>query len=202
MWRLRAACCSRSSSAFSRPLTSPRSKAPDAHEISLALIPTRPSFPPHRHLDGGIQRLGCPAWAVAGLSSASWPTARSAAVTMSAACWAAVFCTGPTVSRRALNGLSVADYAARKPHSALAEQLRALRAGLSLWPDRPRIVAVTAARQKEGKTTITQALGRLAAMNGERVMALDCDVRQPVRHDQSATWADRLPAGDRRRSPM
>jgi polysaccharide biosynthesis transport protein len=30
----------------------------------------------------------------------------------------------------------------------------------------------------EGKTTVTLALGRLAAMNGERVIVLDCDIRQ------------------------
>ena len=78
-----------------------------------------------------------------------------------------------------LKGVSVEDHAARKPHSALAEQLRALRAGLSLWPDRPRIIAVTAARPKEGKTTVTRALARLAAMNGEHVIVLDCDIRHP-----------------------
>ena len=85
----------------------------------------------------------------------------------------------PRISARALNGASVADHAARKPRSALAEQLRALRAGLSLWPDRPRIIAVTAARSKEGKTTVTRALGRLAALNGEHVVIVDCDIRQP-----------------------
>ena len=83
------------------------------------------------------------------------------------------------MSRRALRGATVEDYAARKPRSALAEQLRALRAGLSLWPDRPHIIAVTAAHPKEGKTTVTKALGRLAAMNGERVIMVDCDIRHP-----------------------
>ena len=76
-------------------------------------------------------------------------------------------------------GTTVEDYAARKPRSALAEQLRALRAGLSLWPDRPHIIAVTAAHPQEGKTTVTKALGRLAAMNGERVIMVDCDIRHP-----------------------
>ena len=82
---------------------------------------------------------------------------------------------------RAEGHRSIEDYAARKPLSPFAEQFRALRAGLSLWPDRPRIIAVTAARPKEGKTTVTQALGRLAAMNGERVIVLDCDLRHPSR---------------------
>jgi polysaccharide biosynthesis transport protein len=38
---------------------------------------------------------------------------------------------------------------------------------------------VTAAHPKEGKTTVTKALGRLAAMNGERVIMVDCDIRHP-----------------------
>jgi capsular exopolysaccharide synthesis family protein len=74
--------------------------------------------------------------------------------------------------------MSIDEYAARKPLSPLAEQLRSLRAGLSLRPDRPHIIAITAALPAEGKTTVTLGLGRLAAMNGERVIVLDCDIRQ------------------------
>ena len=40
-----AACCRRSSSASSETAQRPSIEAPDAHEISLALIPGRPSFP-------------------------------------------------------------------------------------------------------------------------------------------------------------
>jgi len=43
----------------------------------------------------------------------------------------------------------------------------------------PKVIAVTAARPDEGKTTTTLALARSAAMNGERVVVLDCDLRQP-----------------------
>ena len=75
--------------------------------------------------------------------------------------------------------MSIDEYAARKPRSPLAEQFRALRAGLWLGPNQPRIIAITSARPAEGKTTVTLALGRLAAMNGERVIVLDCDLRQP-----------------------
>jgi succinoglycan biosynthesis transport protein ExoP len=85
----------------------------------------------------------------------------------------------PRVRRRALGHMSIDEYAARKPLSPLAEQLRSLRAGLSLRDDRPRIIAITAALPAEGKTTVTFALGRLAAMNGEHVIVLDCDIRQP-----------------------
>jgi succinoglycan biosynthesis transport protein ExoP len=85
----------------------------------------------------------------------------------------------PELSRRALGGMRIEDYIAHKPLSPFAEQLRALRAGL--WPGRarPKVIAITAARPAEGKTTVAVALGRSAAMAGERVVVVDCDIRQP-----------------------
>jgi capsular exopolysaccharide synthesis family protein len=88
----------------------------------------------------------------------------------------------PRIRRSALGRMSIDEYAASRPLSPLAEQLRSLRAGLSLWPDRPHVIAVTAALPDEGKTTVALALGRLAAMNGERVIVLDCDIRKAVGH--------------------
>jgi capsular exopolysaccharide synthesis family protein len=85
----------------------------------------------------------------------------------------------PRVRHRTLGASRVDEYAARNPNSSLAEQLRALRAALWHDPARPRTVAVTAARAGEGKTTVALALGRLAAMNGERVVVPDCDIRKP-----------------------
>ena len=41
------------------------------------------------------------------------------------------------------------------------------------------MVVITAARPGEGKTTTSVALARSAAMNGERVLLIDCDIRQP-----------------------
>src|SRR3712207_7083856 len=57
--------------------------------------------------------------------------------------------------------------------------MRTLRAALWLGAEPPRVVVVTAARPGEGKTTPSIALARSAAMNGERVLLIDCDVRQP-----------------------
>jgi capsular exopolysaccharide synthesis family protein len=154
-------------------------EAPDAHEISLALPPDHPSFPRTGPIMGAAIAFGvvfglllvylCE---IADTSFRSGDDIRSA---LGLPCLALI----PRVTRRMLQGMSVEEYAARKPLSAFAEQLRALRAGLSLWPDRPRIIAVTAAHPKEGKTTVTHALGRLAAMNGERVIVVDCDIRHP-----------------------
>lgn len=71
------------------------------------------------------------------------------------------------------------DYVVRKPLSPFAESMRTLRAALWLGAEPPRVIVVTAARPGEGKTTTAVALARSAAMNGERVLLVDCDVRQP-----------------------
>jgi capsular exopolysaccharide synthesis family protein len=157
----------------------PSIEAPDAHEISLALIPGRPSFPRTGPWTAAAVALGIVLGLllvyVRELTDSTFHSGEDVRSVLGLPCLGLI----PRISARALNGASVADHAARKPRSALAEQLRALRAGLSLWPDRPRIIAVTAARSKEGKTTVTRALGRLAALNGEHVVIVDCDIRQP-----------------------
>jgi Mrp family chromosome partitioning ATPase len=55
-----------------------------------------------------------------------------------------------------------------------------LRAALWLGSDPPKVVLVTAARPGEGKTTTALSLARSAAMNGERVLLIDCDIRPPA----------------------
>ena len=86
----------------------------------------------------------------------------------------------PQMSRRQLGHLSVDEYVARKPISPFAEQVRTLRAGLWMGMERPRVVAVTAARAGEGKTTVALALARSAALSGEHVLVMECDLRRPT----------------------
>jgi capsular exopolysaccharide synthesis family protein len=157
----------------------PTIETPDAHEISLALIPGQPSFPRTGPWMAAATAFGIVFGLllvyVRELADSTFHSGDDVRTVLGLKCLALI----PRLSRRALQGASIEEHAARRPHSALAEQLRALRAGLSLWPDRPRIIAVTAARPQEGKTTVTRALGRLAAMNGEHVIVLDCDIRNP-----------------------
>ncbi|HEX3574764.1 MAG TPA: hypothetical protein VHU42_09205 [Rhodopila sp.] len=84
----------------------------------------------------------------------------------------------PQVRPRALGRLKVQDYVVRRPLTAFAEQVRALRAGLSLDIDHPQIITITAARPAEGKSLTTLALGRTAQLGGERVLVIECDLRQ------------------------
>jgi succinoglycan biosynthesis transport protein ExoP len=88
----------------------------------------------------------------------------------------------PEVGKRMLGHLKIEDYVVRRPLTAFAEQVRSLRAGLSLDIDHPQIVTVTAARPAEGKSLLTLALGRSTQLGGERVLAIECDVRQASFH--------------------
>jgi capsular exopolysaccharide synthesis family protein len=64
------------------------------------------------------------------------------------------------------------------PLSLFAEQLRGLRTALTA-DGLHRVIAITAARPSEGKTTLTIALARALAASGVSVLAIDGDVRQP-----------------------
>jgi polysaccharide biosynthesis transport protein len=71
------------------------------------------------------------------------------------------------------------DMVVSSPLSVYAEAFRGLRASLGVGPGNPcRIVAVTSALPHEGKTTTAVCLARSAALNGLRVLLIDCDFRQ------------------------
>lgn len=153
-------------------------EAPDAHEISLAVPPSEPSAPralPMLASAGAFSVLfGLLLVYVAEITDRSLRTGADVRAGLGLPCLALI----PEIPRRRLGGVPVAAYAALKPLSPFAEQLRALRAGLWVGAQRARVVAVTAARPAEGKTSVALALGRAAALGGERVCVLDCDVRQ------------------------
>lgn len=151
----------------------------EAHEISQALPPERPSWP-------------APApWMAASVAIALFlgmvhaylmhlaDTTLQSSDDLRAVTNLPNFALLPEVKKRALGHLSLEDYVARRPLTAFAEQVRALRAGLWFGADRPRVIAITAARPSEGKTVTSIALARSAALAGERVLAIECDMRQP-----------------------
>jgi capsular exopolysaccharide synthesis family protein len=75
-------------------------------------------------------------------------------------------------------------YVAARPRSAFTESIRLLRARVSRHADGPdgQIVAVASSLPREGKTTTSLCLARVAAMAGKRVMLLDCDLRSGSLH--------------------
>ena len=73
------------------------------------------------------------------------------------------------------------DYVLEKPTSAYAEALRTLRTALhfSNVDSPPKVVMVTSALPREGKTTLCASLGRLVAASGHKVLLIDADLRRP-----------------------
>lgn len=76
-------------------------------------------------------------------------------------------------------------YLVGRPMSAFAEALRVLRTVIvySKLDFSVKVVAVTSALPNEGKTTISMCLARVAAMSGQRVCVVDCDLRMQSIND-------------------
>lgn len=73
------------------------------------------------------------------------------------------------------------DYIVARPLSAFPEAFRNLKASTLAIPqgDPIRTVAVTSALPREGKSTVSICLARTAALQGWRVLLVDCDLRRP-----------------------
>ena len=150
----------------------------EAHEISQALPPERPSWP---HT-GPMTAAACGAGVGLGLLLVYmlhlFDTSVNSGDDIRAATGLTCFALLPEVGKRALGATRIEDYATRRPLTAYAEQIRGLRAGLWLGAHRPRVIAIAAARPGEGKTVVTLSLGRSAQQAGERVLLIECDFRQ------------------------
>ncbi len=151
----------------------------EAHEISQALPPGRPSAP-HVALDlaaglaAGLM-LGLIAVYLAHLTDRTISSGADMEALTALPCFALI----PEIDRRTRGRVPLEELAIRRPLTAFAEQIRTLRVGLWLGAQRPKIVAIAAAQPGEGKTALTLALGRAARAGGERVLLIECDLRQP-----------------------
>lgn len=91
----------------------------------------------------------------------------------------------PTIRPNALRMLAPEDrhpsgYLVEKPLSPYAESFRLMRTAM-LYADiqsDAKVVAITSALPNEGKTTCALSLARVAALGGQRVALLDCDLRR------------------------
>ncbi len=152
---------------------------PDAKILSHAMPPLQPSAPRLAMMTLGAAllgiSLGCLAAILAESSNGTFRSGGEIKAALDLSCIALL----PELPARARHGMSIAEYAKAQPFSLFSEQLRALRT--SVWMDaaHPRIVAITAARPGEGKTTLTLGLATSAAASGLRALVVDCDIRQP-----------------------
>lgn len=88
-------------------------------------------------------------------------------------------CLGRVPTGRGRGRAGVLAHLARHPASALSEGVRQVRVGLRLGEvGGPRVVAVTSSVPAEGKTTLTLALARSAALLERRVLVIEGDVRR------------------------
>jgi len=73
------------------------------------------------------------------------------------------------------------DYLLERPQSSYSEAMIAVRAAIAAthWHCPPKIIAVTSAVPKEGKSTFCASFGRLSAKSGRKVLIIDCDLRRP-----------------------
>ena len=90
----------------------------------------------------------------------------------------------PTLSstlRRNARGHDPMQYVVDKPLSAFAESFRTLRTSLQslrLGEGAVKVVAITSAVPREGKTTTSICLGRVAAKGDAKTVIVDCDMRR------------------------
>jgi capsular exopolysaccharide synthesis family protein len=85
---------------------------------------------------------------------------------------------GPrTISR----GSGTWRMATAMPMSRYAESIRSIRFALDLDPTKTpsKVVGLTSTLPHEGKSTIAASLAQLLANSGKRVIAVDCDLRNP-----------------------
>lgn len=158
----------------------------DARIVSTAVPPLYPSAPRVR-LYGAVAVLGS-LMAAAGLALLlEWRTDRFETldevshVTGLHGLGALPRFRGRRRANRRLVG-SVLD----QPDSAVSETLRGIRVNLrnglggNGCRQPPKVVLVTSALAEEGKTTFAAALGQRSALDGQRALVLDCDLRRPA----------------------
>ncbi len=150
----------------------------EAHEISQAVAPEAPTSPRVLPAMAGSTVaaifLGLVLTQILQMADSTLQSGEQLRQMTSFPCLALL----PRVQKRALGTLHIHDYVVRRPLTMFAEQVRSLRAALALDIDHPQVVTITAARPAEGKSLLTIALGRSAQLCGERVLVIECDLRQ------------------------
>lgn len=96
----------------------------------------------------------------------------------------------PSISKKMMRQMPPAErhpsgYLVGRPMSAFTEALRVLRTVIvySKLDFSMKVVAITSALPDEGKTTISMCLARVAAMSGQKVVVVDCDLRKQSIND-------------------
>jgi capsular exopolysaccharide synthesis family protein len=154
---------------------------PDARIVSLAKPPTTASSPNvMRNAAAGLAlalAAGGIAVALAELLRTGLHTSGDVTQSLRAKSLGSI----PELKSVARNAANAIDHVVDQRHSAFPESFRSLRVSvLGMDPDRPvRTLAITSALPREGKSTTSICLARTAALQGWRVLLIDCDLRRP-----------------------
>ncbi len=164
--------------------------AADARLLSYASLPAAPSSPQLRlalalAIAAGLL-LGLGAGALIDMFDQSVKNADDLEAKVGHKAIASI----PTISKRMMRQMPPAErhpsgYLVGRPMSAFTEALRVLRTVIvySKLDFSVKVVAVTSALPNEGKTTISMCLARVAAMSGQKVCVVDCDLRMQSIND-------------------
>lgn len=152
---------------------------PDARILSAAIPPPVPSWPKRTLILAGSILLGMMFGVLLiyflEMADRTLRSGEDVRAALGLQCLALV----PELRKRLGRRGRPEDFPVKKPLSSFAEAMRSARASLWLGDQPPKCVVITAARPGEGKTTVAISLARVAALGGERVVVIDCDLRQP-----------------------
>ncbi len=154
----------------------------DARIVSNATLPGAPSSPkiPMTLAIGLLGALGIGAAAVLTRRAldSGLTTGQDVEQILRQPYLAGVASLGSTVDKAVKT--SPTDYVVEKPLSVFAEGFRSLRASLlyTRLGEQVKVVAVTSSLPGEGKTTTSVCLARTAALSGQSVVIVDCDLRR------------------------
>ncbi|MGQ0533366.1 MAG: GumC family protein [Caulobacteraceae bacterium] len=164
--------------------------APTAQLLSRAALPSEPSSPQLRVALLMMLAAGLLLGLAAGLIAELFDQSVKNADDLEAKVGVPAITSIPTISKRMMRQMPPAErhpsgYLVGRPMSAFTESLRVLRTVIvySKLDLSAKVVAVTSALPDEGKTTVSMCLARVAAMSGQRVCVVDCDLRKQSIND-------------------
>lgn len=164
--------------------------APTTRLLSAAALPGQPSSPQLRFALLMMLAAGALVGIGAGLIAELFDQSVKNADDLEAKVGVAAISSIPTISKRLMRQMPPAErhpsgYLVGRPMSAFTESLRVLRTVIvySKLDLSSKVVAVTSALPDEGKTTISMCLARVAAMSGQKVCVVDCDLRKQSIND-------------------
>lgn len=165
-------------------LTSQRAlQVADSFVLARASIPTQPSFPPL------IPFLGLAAVMSVGLAVLSALLLERTGKTIRSSHEVEPLLTAPSLAVVPALGArsTLATQVIDSPQSQYTEAIRSILSRFMAPREVGRVIVLTSAQRREGRTSLAVSLARLAAISGRRVVLVDCDLRNPAVHQSLRT---------------